>query len=100
MIKTRLDLIEFHAPHCVWSNTHAPILAPKITLKVVNMVMAALDHFCLDATGYFWSFLAQSKLDHGLLGLIHVHSTMDGGRNHSCIFIYILFIPSQKDRHK
>ena len=44
MMKTHLELIEFHAPRCVWSNTHAPILASKITLKMVNTVGAALDH--------------------------------------------------------
>ena len=37
-----LDLIEFKAPHCVWLNTRAPILASKITLKVVNTVETIL----------------------------------------------------------
>ena len=50
---TYFSLIEFHAPRFVWSNTCVPILASNITLKVVNMVVAALDHFCLDATGHF-----------------------------------------------
>ena len=49
-----LDLIEFHAPCCVWLNTCAPILASEITLKVVKMVTPALDQVCLGATGHFW----------------------------------------------
>ena len=55
-MKMHLVLIEFHGPCSVWSNTCVPIFASKITLKMVNMVAAALDHFCLDAN-YIQSFL-------------------------------------------
>ena len=36
------------------------------------------------ATGHFGGFFAESRLDHGLLGLFHAHQAMDGGHNHSC----------------
>ena len=41
------------------------------------------DHFAWMWPGHFWSFLGQSKLDHRLLGLVHVQLTMDDECNHS-----------------
>ena len=49
--------------------------------------MAALEQFGLDATGHCWWLLVQSKLDHDLLGLIHAHLSMDGGRKHSYMYL-------------
>ena len=38
----------------------------------------------LIATGYFLVVLAQSELDHCLLGLVHARPNMDSGRKHGC----------------
>ena len=54
----------------------------------MNMVTVALDQVCLDQTGHVWWFLAESRLNHGILGLVHAHPTMDGARNHNCTYAH------------
>ena len=55
---------------------HTPILVSKIHESGRAWLRLLWASLALDATGHFWWVLAQFKLNHGLLGLIHACPTM------------------------